>query len=51
LISEHLLSRARQRAVLSYVKRAEPPKRLSTRLLVDCSRNTTESWAWEATNP
>jgi len=30
LISEHLLSRARQRAVLSYVKRAEPPKRLST---------------------
>ena len=31
LISEHLLSRARQRAVLSYVKRAEPPKRLSTR--------------------
>jgi len=32
LISEHLLSRARQRAVLSYVKRAEPPKRLSTRI-------------------
>ena len=30
LISEHLLSRARQRAVLSYVNRAEPPKRLST---------------------